>query len=135
MSDFYTEMAQMVVDITKPTSQGGLGTGVVTVKRTTSALQEPDADFDPDIEPTQDTYTFNGATTGVIAEYVDGDMVAADDLMIVAPVFATKDNAIVDFAPLMSDELSIGGKVHRINKIEQLPADGTPSAFLIFVAS
>ena len=49
--------------------------------------------------------------------------------------FFIKAGVQIQIEPRMSDEILIDGVDHRINKIERIPAAGTVSAFLIFVAS
>src|SRR6188768_1958445 len=126
---FYDEMALAAQDIIK-----SFKTGNVQLHRSTSILQPPGESYNP-TPPTFDVYAMEAAVLGVSAKYVDGEMVKADDLQVYTSSFFMKDGAQIQIEPQMSDEILIDGVDHRINKIERIPAAGTVSAFLIFVAS
>jgi len=124
---FYDEMALAAKDIIH-----GFKTGTVQLKRQTSALLEPDAPYTPS-SSTYNVYDLEAAVLGVSADYVDGEMVKYDDLQVYTSPFFWLNGTEVQIEPQMSDELSIDGVIHRINKIERVPAAGTVSAFFIFV--
>jgi len=124
---FYDDMALAAQDIIK-----NFKTGNVQLKRVTSALQEPGEAYDP-AATTVDVYDLEAAVLGVTADYVDGEMVEYDDLIVYTSPFFMKAGVQVQIEPQMSDELSIDSLTHRINKIKRIPAAGTASAFLIFV--
>lgn len=111
-----------------------LKTSDITITRVTSALPAPDAEF-AEATPDSDTYTMKAAVIGVEQDYVDGELVMADDLQIIAPAYATKDGVEAIFKPLTTDEFSIDGVIHRANKIEAFPASGVVAAYMIFVKS
>jgi hypothetical protein len=104
----------------------------VTVQRVTSSVPSADSDYSAG-SVTRDSYTMPGVVMGVEQEYVDGELVKADDLQIIVSPFATKNGTEQTFEPLISDEFSINSKVHVANKIERVPAAGTPVVYLIFV--
>lgn len=124
---FYDEMALAAQDIIR-----NFKTGNVQLKRVISALPQPDQPYNP-TPPTVDVYDLEAAVLGVTSDYVDGEMVEYDNLTVYTSPFFFKNGIQVQIEPQMSDELSIDGLVHRINKIERVPAAGTVSAFFIFV--
>lgn len=115
-----------------------LASDTVRFRRVTSGNLEPDADFDPDAEPESTQVDVRAVTVGVEQEYVDGDVVQADDLQVIMPPQGTDvdSEATVAFDPQITDELLIGGKTHRINKIERIPASGNPPVcYMVFCKS
>lgn len=107
-------------------------TGVVTIKRRLSSLQDASEAYDPPTI-TYDVYTLAAVVFGVTDEYVN-DTVSWDDLNVTTSPVATLAGSPVSIVPQMGDELSIDGETHRIKKIEQVPAAGTPVIYMIFVA-
>ena len=127
---FYTELRAGVVDIAS-----ALKSSTLTVTRLTTSLQDPTAEFAVDADAESDVYTLDAVVIGVEAEYIDNNLVHADDLQIIVSAYATKESVSALFEPAITDEYSIGGQVHRCVKIERIPADGTATCFLIFVKS
>jgi hypothetical protein len=130
-SDFYTSLRAGIKSLL---SDDGVKSCVVTVTRVTSANQEPDADW-ASSTPTTLVYTMDAVVVGVEQEYVDGDLVKADDLQVICPPYATRLETEASFEPRITDEFSIDGVTHVANKIERIPASGTAVAFFIFVKS
>lgn len=115
----------------------------ITLTRTTPGTPDPATPWLPGT-PTLDVFAFRARVTGTAAEYVDGTLVLATDLMVIAGTEATHtltdgepaDGATVELAPQISDTLQIDGADRVIKKI--LPAtddDGLVALFRIFVAS
>jgi hypothetical protein len=129
--DFYSSLRAGVKDLI---SDDGVKSCVVTVTRITSANQSPSADWVASTQ-TSDVYSMDAVVVGVEQEYVDGDLVKADDLQIIAPPYATLNGTEQLFEPKSTDEYTIDGVVHVCNKIERIPASGTATAFFIFVKS
>lgn len=118
-------------------------TGTVIVKRPTGTLPDPDAAYDPVFEMDYSRWLLDSVVIGVIAEYVDGSVISADDLMVItSPIAQPLDEAedpvgaeaVVEFNST-SDEVFIDGRRHEVCKIERIPAAGTASGFFIFVKS
>lgn len=128
-SDFYIALQAGI----KKTVQA-LQSTTVTVTRQTSALQDPLTEFTPQA-PTQDSYIVDAVVTGVEQDYVDGDLVQADDLQIVLHAYAKLLGVEQLWEPQITDEYSIDGKIHRANKIERVPASGPAVCYMIFVKS
>ncbi len=120
-----------------------LQTGELRMQRPTASLPSPDAAWTSD-STAHTTYKFDGNCFGVIADYVDGDMVKADDLMLVVSPVVTPITIVgmaevlgtpVVVEPQMSDVILVDGKEKVIHKIERVPASGTAVVNLIFVCS
>lgn len=113
----------------------GFATGIITLKRINAgAISAPEVAWTPPTT-TYDVYTLHASAFGVSQEYVDGELVTADDLMIVTSPVALLNGSKVSIEPKISDELLVDGVLHRINKIERIPAAGTAVLFMVFVKS
>jgi hypothetical protein len=128
-SDFYASLRAGIKDLI---SDAGLKSCVVTVTRITSAVPAANTDYTPG-SVTSNVYSMDAVVIGVEQEYVDGDLVSADDLQIIAPAYATLNGVESLFEPKTTDEYTIDGVVHVCNKIERIPSSGTATAFFIFV--
>lgn len=126
---FYDDMARAAQEIIRD-----FQTGTVQLKRTISTESNPEEPWTP-TSVTHEIYDLEAAVMGVQADYVDGEMIKYDDLQVYTSPFFLLNGSEVKIEPQMSDELTIDGIVHRINKIERVPAAGTASAFFIFVKS
>ncbi len=123
MADFYAEMAAMTRELLAPTSQGGLGQGVITLTRSTPGIPDPEASWEP-VEPITQTITIKGAVRGVSKELigteVGGAVILASDRQAICEVPSIEYTA--------GDVLSVDGKpVHVIN-VQNIPAAGLTSA-------
>lgn len=122
MADFYAEMAQMAAELLSPTSQGGLGQGVVTLTRSTPGA--PGANpWDP-VTPTTQTETLKAAVRGVDARLVGTEVGGA--------VILASDRQAICAVPAMAytagDTLSVDGKPVHVISVERIPAAGITSA-------
>lgn len=122
MADFYAEMAQMAASLLSPTSQGGLGQGVVTLTRSTPGA--PGANpWDP-VTPTKQTETLKAAVRGVDARLVGTEVGGA--------VILASDRQAICAVPVMTytagDTLSVDGKPVHVISVEKLPAAGIAAA-------
>lgn len=128
MADFYSEMNQMARDLLKPTSQGGLGQGEITLSRTTPGTPDEDEPWVP-VEPTVTTETLDGAVRGVDKRLVGTE---AGSTVILA-----SDRIAICTVPTMGytagDVLSVDGTPVHIISVERIPAAGVAAAvkFLI----
>ena len=115
----------------------------ITLTRTSHAASDPEEPWIPGT-PTLEVFEFRARVTGTAAEYADGTLIVATDLMVIASPKArhtltdgeAADGAIVDLVPQMGDVLQIDGADKAIKKI--IPAtddDGITAVFRIFVAS
>lgn len=90
-----------------------------------------------------DVYTLDANVGGVAADLVDGTMILATDLVVIASPKArhtlsdgeAADGAITDIVPLIADTLTIDGKPKTIKRVQPCPAAGAAALFHIFVAS
>jgi hypothetical protein len=126
-SDFYNSLRAGVKSLI---SDAGVKSCVVTVTRITSAVPAANTDY-----TASSVYSMDAVVIGVEQDYVDGDLVSADDLQVIAPAYATLNGVEQLFEPKTTDEYTIDGVVHVCNKIERVPASGTATAFMIFVKS
>ena len=127
MADFYESMRQTASELLSPTSQGGLGQGVVTLTRSTPGT--PGANpWDP-VTPTKQTETLKAAVRGVDKRLVGTEVGSA--------VILASDRQCICAPPVMSytagDTLAVDGVPVHIVSVEKIPAAGITSAvkFLI----
>ncbi len=119
-SDFYQEMAEVAREMLAPTSEGGLGQGVIQIVRYVPGAPGPDP-WSPPAEPTRQVTVLDGAASGVGKELIGapvetgGQIVATDLQVIVAPwggAYEPGDVLEIDAAPV------------TVLKIENIPAAG-----------
>ena len=128
MADFYSEMADMASDLLAPTSQGGLGQGVIILARSTPGVPNEEAPWEP-VTPTVTTETLKGAARGVDSRLVGTEVGGA--------VILASDRQVICAPPVMQyqagDTLSIDGVPVHVIAVEKIPAAGVTSAvrFLI----
>lgn len=117
----------MASELLAPTSQGGLGQGVVTLTRSTPGVPGPDP-WTP-VVPTKQTETLKAAVRGVDKRLVGTEVGGA--------VILASDRQCVCAPPVMAytagDTLSVDGVPVHIISVERIPAAGVVSAvrFLI----
>lgn len=130
MADFYSEMNQMARDLLKPTSQGGLGQGEITLSRTTPGTPDEDEPWVP-VEPTVTTETLDGAVRGVDKRLVGTE---AGSTVILA-----SDRQAIVTVPAMNytagDVLSVDGVPVHVVSVENIPAAGTTVAVKFIIRS
>lgn len=123
MADFYEEMADMTRELLAPTSEGGLGQGIITLTRSTSGTPDPDRPWEP-VEPTRQTERLNGAVRGVDSRLVGteagGSVILSSDRVATCTVPAMGYQA--------GDTLSVDGAPVHILSVENIPAAGTTTA-------
>ncbi|TPN26622.1 hypothetical protein FKO01_25450 [Mesorhizobium sp. B2-3-3] len=118
--DFYAEMADMASELL-----GEFNQGVVTLKRETPGVVDPDRPWVP-VELTVETWPLAAVARRVSQKYVDGTLIIATDNQITFAVPAA--------VPAMTDTLLIDGVEHAMKDLRQIPAAGTPVAYIAFVA-
>ena len=126
-NDLYSRTAAVSARLLAPTSEGGLGQGVVILTRVTPGVPGPNP-WDP-VTPTTQTETLRAAVRGVDRRLVgtsvgDAVILASDRQVICSP-------PVLEYQP--GDTIAVDGvPVHMIS-VENLPAAGTRSAvkFLI----
>lgn len=123
MSDFYDEMYAMANELLAPTSQSGLGQGVITLTRTTQGEPDEDAPWIP-VEPSKKTERLNGAVKGVNSRLVGTEVGSA--------VILASDREAICTVPSMGyeagDVLSVDGKPVTILSVSNVPAAGIAAA-------
>lgn len=124
MDDFYTDAADMMQEMLVPTSEGGLGQGLVQLKRVTTTPGENS--WDPPTE-TSVTYPLKAAVRRVSTKYVDGTLILATDNQVTF--------AVPTVTPLMTDTLVIDGKESAMKDLRPLPGAGTVAAYIAFTAA
>ncbi|MDL5036844.1 hypothetical protein QRD40_10850 [Comamonas sp. Y6] len=122
MANFYADMADMARGLLAPTSQGGLGQGVIVLTRKTPGVPGPNP-WDP-VETVTQSETLSGAVRGVSQKLVGtdfgGTVVQASDRQAICAVPALQYQA--------GDVLSIDGVPVHIIAFSNIPPAGTPSA-------
>lgn len=130
MADFYSDMRAFANEILAPTSQGGLGQGVIKLVRYTPAAPDPNEPWKPPSNPTRTETLLKGAARGVSkeligAETAPGVQIKATDLtLIVAPWGSTYDAA---------DVIEIDGKPVTVLRYDNIPAAGIVAAIRFIV--
>ena len=128
MADFYESMAQMASELLAPTSQGGLGQGVIVLARSTPGTPNEEAPWEP-VTPTVTTETMKGAARGVDSRLVGSEVGGA--------VILATDKQVICAPPAMSyqagDTLSIDGVPVHVIAVERIPAAGVTSAVKFIV--
>lgn len=128
MADFYEQMRQMASELLAPTSQGGLGQGVIVLVRSTPGTPNPNAPWEP-VTPTVTTETLKGAARGVDSRLVGTEVGGA--------VILATDKQIICAPPVMQyqagDTLSVDGVPVHVIAVEKIPAAGVTSAVKFIV--
>ena len=113
----------------------------VTLTRTTRAVGA--VPWERGAMAATDVYEFSAKILGAAAQYVDGSVVVASDLMVIAGAKARHTltdgepahGAAVDLAPQMTDLLQIDGTDKVIKKIVVAHEAGAVALYRLFVAS
>ena len=128
MADFYADMAKVSAQLLAPTSQGGLGQGVIVLARSTPGAPNEEAPWEP-VTPTVTTETLNGAARGVDSRLVGSEVGGA--------VILATDKQVICAPPVMQyqagDTLSIDGVPVHVIAVEKIPAAGFTSAVKFIV--
>ena len=122
-SDFYQDMANMAKELLAPTTQNGLGQGVIKLIRVTPGVPDSTKPWLP-VQPTEQTETLKGAVKGVSSKLVGTEVGSA--------VILASDREVICAPPAMQhqagDVLSVDGVRVTVLSVERLPAAGTVSA-------
>lgn len=131
MSDVYASKRRRVARLIKRWNSG-----VVTLTKAATTGAVAATPWIPG-EPALTVYQLDARVDGVADEYIDGTLVAATDLMIIAsPKALNVDTGeIVDIYPAIDDGIQIDEVDKVIKKIEAVPVSGSPARFHIFVKS
>lgn len=126
---FYEDMAAMTRDLLAPTTDGGLGQGVLELVTYVPGVTGPDP-WSPPSAPTRSVVTLDGAARGVGKELVGtpvengGQIVATDLVVTVAPWGGAINPAQV---------LEVDGSPVTILSVKNIPAAGTVCAVQMVV--
>lgn len=115
---FYDDMADMVQDVLMPAAAGGLGQGVVSLKRVT--VGTPPNEWTPGPETVQ-TWPLKAAVKRVHQRYENGVLIVETGDMVTFAVPAT--------VPVITDRLVIDGVERVITNLTRVPAAGTVVAW------
>lgn len=108
--------------------------GNVTLTRTTETAPNTGKPWLPGTTSTS-TYLLDAVVRGA-AEYADGSLVLATDILVVAsPLARNEEGAEVDLVPEMDDTITIDNVAKKPKRIEAVPVSGPAAKFRIFVAS
>lgn len=122
MADFYADMAAVTASLLAPTSQNGLGQGVVTLTRSTPGVPGPNP-WDP-VVPVTETETLKAAVSGVDKRLVGTEAGGS--------VILASDRECICAPPVMSytagDTLAVDGVPVHIVDVRKIPAAGITSA-------
>lgn len=124
---FYDDMAAMARDLLAPTSQNGLGQGVITLNRVSGSA--PGANpWDPST-PVTTSETIRGAAKGISKQLIGteagGTVLLATDLEVISEV------PKMGYQP--GDTLSIDGRPLIILHYSNIPAAGVAAAVRFIV--
>ncbi len=122
---FYQEMQDMVRDLLKPDTEGGLGQVTVILVRTIPGAVDPSA---PEIEvaPTVVRETLRAAVSGA-GKYADGVTILSSDFRIVAAIPAM--NWLWPVSPSRAVlSLELDGQAYQVVSVKGIPAIGIPAA-------
>ena len=126
--DFYDEMKAMAAELLAPTSQDGLGQGVIVLTRIAQGEPNPDRPWLP-VEPVKKTEKLDGAVKGVSSQLVGTEAGSA--------VILASDREAICTVPKMGykagDMLSIDGVGCVILAAMPIPAAGATVALRFIV--
>lgn len=112
----------MTRNMLAPTSAGGLGQGVIQLKRIT--VTEPPNDWTPGEEVTE-TWTLRAASRRRNQKFETGTLIVETGDIITCAVFETK--------PRLTDILVVDGANKSITDIKPIPSAGTVAGWQLFV--
>lgn len=122
---FYQEMQDMVKDLLKPDTEGGLGQVTAVLVRTTPGAVDP-AHPEVEVPPTVKKETLLAAASGPV-KYADGVTILSTDYKVVAAIPALDWR--MPLAPSrVSLHLELDGRKVSIVSVRGIPAIGTPAA-------
>lgn len=128
MADFYEQMAGVANELLAPTSQGGLGQGVIKLVKYTAV--PPTNPWDLPAPPARTETTLKAAARGVSKEFIGQEyapgnpIVATDLIIIVAPWGGTYEPG---------DSIEIDGRPTTVLRYDNIPAAGITSAIRFIV--
>ena len=130
MSDFYSDLATMASELLAPTSQNGLGQGVIQLIRVTQGVVDSDKPWLP-VQPIEQTELLKGAVKGVSSKLVGAEVGSA--------VIIASDREAICAAPAMQyqagDILSVDGVRVNILSVQRIPEAGTTVAVKFIIRS
>ncbi|RUX08209.1 MAG: hypothetical protein EOS71_00535 [Mesorhizobium sp.] len=126
MVGFYDDMADMVTELLQPEADGGLGQGVVQLKRQTPGVPDPDQPWLP-VEPTVQIWPLDAVVRRMHQRYENGVLIVETGDQVTFAALA------VD--PLLTDFLVIDGAERTITNLTPIPAAGTPMVWKAWCAS
>lgn len=122
---FYDEMADMVLEVLMPDADGGLGQGVVSLKRVTTAPSDPDTPWIPGAEAVT-TYPLKAAVKRLHQRYEGGVLIVQTGDMVTF--------AVPEVVPSITDKLVIDGVERAITNLTPVPGAGTVVAWKAWCA-
>lgn len=123
MPDFYSDLATMASELLAPTTQNGLGQGVIQLIRVTQGVVDPDKPWLP-VQPTEQVEPLKGAVKGVSSKLVGTEVGSA--------VILASDREAICTVPSIGyeagDILSVDGVRVNILSVQRIPEAGTTVA-------
>lgn len=105
--------------------------GTITLTRSTFAA--PANPWEQGSETTA-VYALRATARGVSSKYVDGELILASDIQVMAsPIALDSDGAEASIVPQMADTITIDGAARKPKRIMPIPAAGTVAAYMVFV--
>lgn len=123
MADFYESMRGVANELLAPTSQNGLGQGVITLTRTTPGEPDEDEPWLP-VEPDKQTEVLDGAVKGVDSRIVGTEVGSA----VILPSDRESICTVPDMGYQAGDVLKVDGKTVTVISAENIPAAGVVCA-------
>lgn len=120
---FYSELAAMVRDLTKPDTQGGLGQGKIVLIHLLPGTQDPLKPWEP-VSPIESPEEIQGAVRGVSSKLVGTEVNGV--VLNVSDRIAITEVPSIPYAA--GDKLSVDGKIVTVLHVQNIPAAGTTAA-------
>ena len=120
---FYDEMADVVTEIL---SDPDFKQGTVYLIKTTRGVSNIATPWLPAAETTQQI-ELDSVTRRVDERYVDGSTILMTDNMVTF--------AVPSVTPSMTDRLMVDGRIYLMKGLVQVPAAGTPVAYIAFIGN
>ncbi|MGX5827370.1 hypothetical protein [Mesorhizobium sp. 43Arga] len=125
MAGFYDEMADMVSELLQPDADGGLGQGLVQLKRETPGAVDPDQPWIP-VEPTVQTWVLNAVLKRLHQRYENSVLIVETGDMVTF--------AVAGVVPEITDSIVINGADRAITNLTPIPPAGTVVAWKVWCA-
>ena len=132
MAEFYQEMQDVASEVLSEFRQG-----VIALTKTGTVTEVPETPWlpgTPAAEPV--VYTLDGTVRRVERKYVDGELIVGTEDQAVVGVRgrpAGGTGAATEVRAEVGDVMTVDGKIRKIKDVRQIPAAGTPVAYVVIM--